>query len=103
MYYEVFRILEHTEADKVVRSLAQCSFADGKATAGGGAREVKHNLQARAEGNERSESEKIVLSSLDRHEAFHAFAMPKSMFRPTFSRYEPGMQYGSHIDSSLMG
>jgi predicted 2-oxoglutarate/Fe(II)-dependent dioxygenase YbiX len=49
MYHQVFRILERDEAEWIVRGLAEREFADGKATASGRAREIKHNLQVSSE------------------------------------------------------
>ena len=44
-----------------------------------------------------------MISALERHPEFQAFAMPKRFAAPIFSRYEPGMEYGDHVDSSIIG
>jgi PKHD-type hydroxylase len=103
MQYEVFRLVEHGEAARLVQSVAQLTFVDGKATASGHARDIKHNLQATPEAGMISDAEKTVLAAFDRHEEFQAFAMPRRFTRPIFSRYEPGMHYGPHVDRALMG
>jgi PKHD-type hydroxylase len=103
MQYEVFRLIEHGEAARLVQSMAQVRFVDGKSSASGRARDIKHNLQAPQEEGVTSEPEKAVLAAFDRHEDFQAFALPQRMTRPMFSRYEPGMHYGPHVDSTFMG
>jgi PKHD-type hydroxylase len=103
MLYEVFRLLSYAEADKIVRNLAGCTFVDGKYSAQGLAREVKNNLQLDPRETECGELDTTIQSSFQRNAAFQAFAMPKRILRPMFSRYEPGMEYGPHIDNSLMG
>jgi PKHD-type hydroxylase len=103
MNYQIFRILEHEEVDRIGSDLAQRAFVDGKLTAQGPARAVKHNLQLDRTGPELSEIDRIVVKALQRHADFHSFAIPKRIMLPIFSRYEPGMEYGSHIDSAIMG
>jgi len=36
-------------------------------------------------------------------EVFQDFAMPKNIAPPIFSKYDVGMEYGSHVDSPLVG
>ena len=103
MYHQVFRILERDEAERIVRGLAEREFADGKGTASGRARDIKHNLQATSDERELPDLEKSVIAALERQQEFQAFALPKRFARPIFNRYEPGMHYGSHIDNSLLG
>jgi PKHD-type hydroxylase len=103
MHCEVFRLLEAAEADRIVRDLAKRTFQDGKLTAQGHARDLKRNLQAERTGVESSEIDGIVIQALTRNQDFQTFAMPSRFGLPIFSRYEPGMGYGAHIDNSFMG
>ena len=103
MNYQIFRLLRTDEADKVASGLAQRVFADGKSTATGLAREVKHNLQIERKGPELSETDRLLISALERNPEFQRFAIPRSIMLPQFSRYDPGMEYGSHIDLAIMG
>ncbi len=103
MNYQIFRILEREEVDRIGSDLAQRSFVDGKLTAQGPARAVKHNLQLDRTGPELSDIDRVVIRALQRHPDFLAFAIPKRIMLPLFSRYELGMQYGAHIDSAVMG
>jgi PKHD-type hydroxylase len=103
MNCEVFRLLQTGEVDRIVRDLATRTFKDGKATALGQAREVKHNLQVERSGADLSVIDDIVVASFGRNRDFQAFAMPSRFVTPIVSRYEPGMAYGAHVDNSLMG
>ena len=103
MNFQVFRILEIHEVNRIDQALARQVFVDGKVTANGLAREVKRNLQVERSGPDLTDLDQIVLSGLRRHEAFQAFALPKRMMLPIFSRYESGMEYGWHVDDAVMG
>jgi len=103
MSYGVYRLLDPNDAATMVRELERLSFVDGKLTAGGGAREIKNNLQVDRERAETSEADRIFTAALGRNEEFQVFAMPQRFLMPIYSQYEPGMGYGAHIDNSLMG
>jgi PKHD-type hydroxylase len=64
---------------------------------------VKHNLQAKRESAAPTEIDLILTAAFNRHRDFQAFAMPGRFVTPICSRYEPGMQYGAHVDNSIMG
>src|ERR1700722_16970701 len=99
---EVFRLLMPEEVKQVVRGLEQCNFVDGRETARGQAKEVKSNLQV-SSSKERTENDNLVIAAIQRHAGLQAYAMPCRFVPPLFSRYEPGMKYGDHVDSALMG
>jgi PKHD-type hydroxylase len=102
MNYQVFRLLEREELETVMSYVSQQQFVDGKITAQGLASEVKHNLQIPRSAPELSEADNILISALRRNREYQRFVYPKSSTLPTFSRYDPGMKYGSHIDDSIM-
>lgn len=79
-------------------ALDGASFSDGRATAGWHARGVKQNLQTVHE-----EAARRVTERLQRHPQFISAALPFRMRAPIFSRYLPGMTYGTHVDDALMG
>jgi len=103
MNYQVFRFLQREEAERVLALLADETFADGRSTAHGQARDVKKNLQTKREGKEFTEVDRIIVPALERHELFQAFALPKRIMQPMYNRYEPGMEYGAHVDNAFMG
>jgi len=103
MDFQIFPVLEREELGQIVAGVAAGTFVAGKLTAKGRAQAVKHNLQIDRSGPEPTDLDRIVLSALRRNELFQSFAFPKRMVPPIFSRYEPGMEYGSHVDNALMG
>lgn len=84
--------------------LPQIPFEDGKNTATGAARDVKHNLQATREPNpQRTRVQEIVFSVLAQHPIVQMAFMPKAILPPIISKYNNGMTYGWHTDSPIMG
>jgi PKHD-type hydroxylase len=103
MNVHVFRLLDREETEQVLAALANARFADGRATAHGTAKGVKNNLQTEFEDESLAIPDRILQNALQRNEAFNAFAQPKAIRIPMYSRYEPGMHYGDHVDSAMMG
>lgn len=92
-------------ADQVARvreAAAGASFQDGRATAGPTARKVKNNLQARRDDPALRGAYDLVTAALQRSVLFQNFVMPHRTLPPIFSRYQPGMQYGDHVDNAVM-
>jgi PKHD-type hydroxylase len=102
MDYQVIPVLEPAQAERILQALATHRFVDGKATAQGPARDVKHNLQAERSGHSLSALDALVSSALSANSLFQAFAFPRRVRPPIFSRYEPGMAYGEHVDGAIM-
>jgi len=103
MNCQAIRLLPGQEASRIVSELEQRDFADGKLTASGFAKDVKNNLQLKRQKGEFSDLDKLVFDVFQRSPEFQAFAIPKRIATPIFSRYDPGMQYGSHVDNAFMG
>ena len=101
MSYQVFQLLQREELEAVLSYISWQSFSDGGVTAQGLARAVKHNLQIERTGPELSEADQILISALQRNREFQDFAFPKRLMLPMFSRYDPGMEYGPHIDDAI--
>ena len=103
MSYGVFRLLGPDDAATMVRELSRLSFTDGKLTADGRAREIKNNLQVDRERAETREVDALFITAFGRNQEFQAFVMPQRFVMPLYSRYDSGMEYGPHIDNSLIG
>ena len=78
-------------------AMAGASFSDGGSTAGWHAGKVKHNLQATHDV-----AAQRVQHALMAHPLFRSAALPARLRAPLFSRYQPGMSYGPHMDDALM-
>ena len=98
----VFRLLGHEDVASVLREIADAAFVDGRETAPGSLKEVKNNLQV-GRGRTLPEAERLIREALDGHGEFAAFAQPATILSPVYSRYEPGMEYGPHVDAAIMG
>ena len=93
-----------TKADlaEVHAGLATATFVAGKATAGWSAKLVKANLQA-LDSPELHRLRTLVQARLVAHAVFGLATRPKTILGPLFSRYEPGHEYGPHVDDAVMG
>ena len=96
------RVLAAEELARIAAHLRQASFVDGKLTAGWHARQVKENRQL-APGPAAEAVGRIVREALLRHEVFRSAALPLKLRPILFSRTEPGMGYGTHVDDAVMG
>ena len=102
MEYQILSVLDPSQVDRILATLASHPFVDGKATAQDSARLVKENRQAARCGNELAALDQLVSSALYANSTFQAFAFPRRIRPPIYSRYEPGMKYGAHVDGAIM-
>jgi PKHD-type hydroxylase len=102
MQIAIANLLNDDDLRAVREALHSASFVDGKATAGFAARLVKENRQARASDRSLDEIRALVASRILANDVFQMAARPKELTPLLFSRYEPGMKYGSHVDDALM-
>lgn len=96
-------VLDADTLQRVRELLAGVPFVDGRASAGGDARRVKNNEEVDPADQRVATLNRLVLLPLYRHPAFQAAAMPRRLSGAFFARYQPGMQYGSHVDDPVMG
>jgi len=94
-------VLDRRALGAVRAGLDAAAFADGRRTAGWSARLVKDNRQAEADAAARLGPE--VVRALEANEVFRLGVLPKAIRPVLFSRYEPGMAYGAHVDDAIMG
>ncbi|WP_315837739.1 Fe2+-dependent dioxygenase [Bradyrhizobium prioriisuperbiae] len=103
MFTTIDNVLSADELARL-RMLARAAlFEDGRGSATGLARELKHNEQMRPDGEAAAEAERILTDALLGCDALRGFAIPAAMQRPRLSRYGVGMSYGTHVDSAFMG
>lgn len=96
-------VLESDQLDRIRALLAEMPFVDGRVSAGGDARRVKHNQEADPTDRRMAQLNQWALLPLYRHPLFQSAALPKRLSGAFFARYEPGMSYGSHVDDPVMG
>jgi PKHD-type hydroxylase len=103
-YLMVPGLLKPMEMDFIDRMLDTANFEDGTKTASDAAKAVKHNLQLpKQDSPARQQIGAVVLNAIQQSPLIHAALMPKMMLPPLVSKYEPGMHYGHHVDSPIMG
>jgi PKHD-type hydroxylase len=83
--------------------MSAATFVDGRLTAGWNARLVKDNTQVDKRDPRMKEMQELVGAALKRCKLFNLAVRPKTLRPFLFSRYEPGMAYGSHVDDAVMG
>ena len=101
MLVHIKRTLGAQELDQLRAGLAAAAFVEGGATAGHQAKRVKQNQQVAAGSPTEQELGRIVLQALQRSPRFMASALPRKLSPPMFSRYTPGMTYGTHVDNAI--
>jgi PKHD-type hydroxylase len=82
-------------------TLAKSEWVDGKVTAGTQSAAMKHNLQVPENGLAARELGDLILSRLGRNERFTSASLALRVFPPLFNRYDPGMDFGVHIDNAI--
>ncbi|WP_338461229.1 Fe2+-dependent dioxygenase [Synechococcus elongatus IITB7] len=103
MIITIESLLDADQIKLIQSQLATASFVDGRTTAGWHARLVKQNQQLSRTSNLAKKLQEIVLTALGNNALFEAAAYPQRIHSLLFSRYEPGMEYGRHVDNALMG
>jgi PKHD-type hydroxylase len=101
MFIVLGEVLDRHEVAALREVAAALDFEDGRATAGKYARSVKHNEQA-ASSPEREAITQKVTETLRQNRLFKAAARPRHFVRMLVSRYQPGMEYGFHVDDAIM-
>lgn len=96
-------ILDKSEVVQFRTHLDKQAWQDGIETAGGLAKQVKHNQQLADEQSEVAVSlGHHILKTLGNHPQFISAALPEKIYPPRFNRYEQGETYGLHVDSAMM-
>jgi PKHD-type hydroxylase len=101
MQIVIGNVLSADDLATVQSALADARFVDGRATAGFAARLVKNNRQA-ANDRKLDTVRKLVAARILGNDVFRLAVRPKALTPLMFSRYEDGMNYGSHVDDALM-
>jgi PKHD-type hydroxylase len=103
MLLTIPRVLSAGQVCYVREKLAadQAKWVDGLVTAGHQGAPVKRNLQIAENTPIAHELGDLILAALERNPLFISAALPSQVYPPMFNRYEPGMQFGSHVDGAI--
>jgi PKHD-type hydroxylase len=102
MQIQIANVLSAAEVETIRGVLAGAAFVDGRATAGFAARTVKNNQQAEGSDRRLETIRQLVAERILGNDLFSLAVRPKALSPLLFSRYEPAMNYGSHVDDALM-
>ena len=82
-------------------ALEKVRFRDGKASAGAQAKLVKENEEASPDDPYADKIKAALSDAIISHQEFRLAQRPKRLGPLIISRYEPGMEYGAHVDHPL--
>lgn len=100
MFLELKGFLKAEEVARLRELAARVQFVDGRIS--NPHNQAKNNLQASEADPLYGESSRIVGEAFMRSEPFRNFAFPRHIAPPLLARYEVGMTYGAHADTSHM-
>ncbi|KAA5930376.1 Fe2+-dependent dioxygenase [Pantoea sp. Bo_2] len=102
MLVVITNLLNSNEAGLLCEKMRHAGYVDGRVTAGREARPVKRNQQVARTDPALADMQKLVTDRLMSNDLFRMAVRPKIILPPMFSRYESGMEYGNHVDNSIM-
>jgi PKHD-type hydroxylase len=100
MFLELKGFLKAEEVARLRELATRVQFVDGRIS--NPHNQAKNNLQASEADPLYVESSRIVGDAFLRSEPVRNFALPKHIAPPLLARYEVGMTYGAHADTSHM-
>ena len=101
MLVQILRLLSAEQVAHMRGVLAGADWVDRKATAGAQSAGTKHNLQVAEDSPAARALGDMILGALGQNERFMSAALALRVFPPLFNRYDPGMNFGAHIDNSI--
>jgi PKHD-type hydroxylase len=100
MFLEIKEFLNPQEVARLRELAGRVQFVDGRIS--NPHNQAKKNLQANEADPNYAESSRIVAEAFARSTSFRDFAFPRHIAPPLLARYELGMTYGAHADTSHM-
>jgi len=103
MLVKIKNLLAAGQIKNIQDHLAKGQFRDGRLSAGSAATRVKNNQELEQSGQVLDYLNQLVMGALVAHPTYQAAVMPLRVASAIYARYEPGMQYGDHVDDPIMG
>jgi len=94
MFHSI-EFLDQGEVVKLMQLSETLQFEDGKATNPDNS--LKNNLQVRRDSNYQQAAQ-IFQQAIVRNEYFRDYTYARTIAPPLMTKYDPGMQYGEHVD-----
>lgn len=102
MMLHIPSVITPNEVRHAQKLLATAPWADGRASAGAQARQVKNNEQLPHDCDAAKQIRAMVLRGLDQNQLFFSAALPKRVFTPRINRYGGvSNTYGNHVDNAI--
>jgi PKHD-type hydroxylase len=101
MLIRIPNLLSAQQVAHVRGQLAGTDWVDGKATAGAQSAGSKNNLQVPENSPVARTLGEIILGALGQNERFMSASLALRVYPPMFNRYDPDMNFGSHIDNAI--
>lgn len=99
----IAHVLTRDQVNAIASKLAPSDFVDGQSTAGWHAKQVKRNTQLKSDAVGSAAIRTQIQQAIQSNAVFQIAALPKAISPLLVSRYEVGMEYGSHVDNAFMG
>lgn len=100
IFIEVENLFTPAELQRLDQIAASAKFLDGRVSNPHNL--TKKNLQMDHTTKEYQEATQIMGQALMRSEEVRNFAFIRRLAPPLMCRYQPGMQYGSHVDNAFL-
>jgi PKHD-type hydroxylase len=100
MILHIPQVLSAAEVGHFRERLDGADWGDGAVTAGYQAALAKRNLQLPEHDATAKALGELVTQALGRSLLFQTAALPEAIYPPMFSRYQPGHDFGAHVDNA---
>lgn len=94
--------LSEEQLSELLSCLSSAQYVEGKTMAGWYASTVKENMQCDPNDPAYATANGMIHKSLRENVVFQEYSFPLMSSDIIFSRYEPGMSYGDHVDTAMM-
>ena len=101
MLLHIEKVLSADEVSRCREALSGAAWVDGRVTAGEQSARAKHNLQVPQEAPVSRELGDLILGALGKNPEFVSAALPLRVYPPLFNRYEPEMEFATHVDNAI--
>lgn len=99
----ISNLLTQDEVARVRAVLVDGEYVDGNLTVGVVNQGIKSNEEYKNTTGKATDADQIVGQALMRNPDFQDFALPMKFPPPMYNRYRPGMTFGEHVDSPILG
>ena len=101
MLLQVPALLDARQIQHLRQQLDAASWVDGRVTAGHQSGRVKQNQQLAENTPLAQQLGDVILGALERNPLFISAVLPNHVYPPLFNRYDPEMNFGSHVDNAV--